>query len=279
MIGITFKEPKAKEWVDWRKECNIETNKLVKAVKKNGKVQIKDALYKKQKLFYFKKDGPFRGKCAYCEQKISGNQHGDIEHYRPKKKVTDEADNAIIISEKGKKKPHPGYYWLAYDWKNLLPSCGLCNQASTDQTTGKPIGKRNRFPINGAYAVKPGKESYEKPLLLHPCWDNPSEHFEIDETGVFGAKTACGEMCIKIFGLNLRGLPSDRKKEYEDVKNKLGLLALSLLTDPKGLKTKELFDKILKIKDGHGEFTSVALKAIADSDDTLSPFKALIGKG
>ena len=140
------------------------------------------------------------------------------------------------------------------------------------------MGKRNRFPVNGTHAVKPGRESHEKPLLLHPCWDNPSEHFEIDETGVLGAKTACGEMCINIFGLNLRGLPGHRKNEYDGVKLKISILAQSIVNDPNGRQTKDLIESIQKLKDGHGEFTSVALKAIADSDDNLNPLKALIGK-
>jgi hypothetical protein len=31
----------------------------------------------------------------------------------------------------------PGYYWLAYEWSNLLISCQLCNQEF----------KKNRFPL------------------------------------------------------------------------------------------------------------------------------------
>jgi hypothetical protein len=27
----------------------------------------------------------------------------------------------------GKSVEHPGYFWLAYHWKNLLPSCAFCN--------------------------------------------------------------------------------------------------------------------------------------------------------
>ena len=269
MIRIKFLEPTNSDWVDWRNKCKTETTKLVAAVKNNKEKQIKDVLYKKQKAVYFNENGPFRGKCAYCEQKIVGDQHGDIEHYRPKGKVTDEDDKEIIISEKGKKKPHPGYYWLAYDWRNLLPSCGLCNKPATEQKTGEAIGKRNRFPINGSRAVKPGKESLEKPLLLHPCSDYPSKHLKIDETGIFSALSKRGEMCIKVLGLNLRGLPGDRKKVYDDVKNRIGILVQGLVTDPNGDKTKERVATLNEIKDGYGAFTAVALKAIDDSKENL----------
>ena len=115
----------------------------------------------------------------------------------------------------------------------------------------------------------------EKPLLLHPCSDNPSKHLKIDETGIFSARTKRGEMCIKIFGLNLRGLPVGRKKVYDDVRNTMSILALELIDDPNGPKTKERLEKIRKLKNGHGEYTIVALKAIADSKETLSPFWSL----
>ena len=54
----------------------------------------------------------FHGKCAYCETKYEANQPVDIEHYRPK--------SAYMVDGKLTK---PGYWWLAADWTNLLPSC------------------------------------------------------------------------------------------------------------------------------------------------------------
>src|ERR1035441_2039073 len=88
----------------------------------------------------------FGGKCAYCESEFTSVAWGDVEHYRPKRSV---------MGEK-----HPGYYWLAYDPRNLLPSCQKCNQGS---------GKRNYFPIAGIRATCPNDDlSAELPLLLNP---------------------------------------------------------------------------------------------------------------
>ena len=58
----------------------------------------------------------FGGKCAYCETYYAATQPVAIEHYRPKGEVTID----------GKRVP-PGYYWLASEWTNLLPSCTDCN--------------------------------------------------------------------------------------------------------------------------------------------------------
>ncbi|WP_089812008.1 hypothetical protein [Chitinophaga sp. YR627] len=57
-------------------------------------------------------------KCCFCESKISHTSYGDVEHYRPK--------SAWVQHEEALNKP--GYFWLSYDWNNLLLSCELCNQ-------------------------------------------------------------------------------------------------------------------------------------------------------
>src|SRR6478609_10488621 len=49
----------------------------------------------------------FYGKCAYCEVKIVVASVPDIELFRPKGGVTERPE-------------HPGYWWLASDWDNML---------------------------------------------------------------------------------------------------------------------------------------------------------------
>src|SRR3954454_1457494 len=56
----------------------------------------------------------FHRKCAYCEISTA-RVDWEVEHYRPKGRVAE-------------RQGHPGYYWLAYDWDNLFPSCTFCNQ-------------------------------------------------------------------------------------------------------------------------------------------------------
>ncbi|MEZ5007772.1 MAG: hypothetical protein R2753_06420 [Chitinophagales bacterium] len=52
-------------------------------------------------------------KCCYCEKPID---KGDLEHYRPKKGW--KQNNGAAMTK-------PGYYWLAYRWRNLLLSCKI----------------------------------------------------------------------------------------------------------------------------------------------------------
>ena len=139
----------------------------------------------------------FHGKCAYCETFYASQGPVDIEHYRPKAGVEDDA-------------AHWGYWWKAADWRNLLPSCIDCNrrryQLLPTPETGSladllavctPIwqtGKENAFPVvPGTRAYAPGQppgeeDRTERPYLLDPCRDDPTEHldFLVDSPVPFG---------------------------------------------------------------------------------------------
>ena len=104
----------------------------------------------------------FHGKCAYCESLIVAAAPLDVELYRPKAGVAESPD-------------HPGYWWLASDWDNMLASCADCNRVRSH--AGERAGKGNRFPLldEAKRAFTSGAEADETPLLLNPCLDNP-EH-------------------------------------------------------------------------------------------------------
>ena len=207
MIKINFIEPETEEWNQWKNDCDQESKSLTK----NSKIKN---LYKKRNIkdnIFFNKDGPFHGKCVYCERLLA--MHDDMDHFRPKKGVTDKNNKKIeIIDESGNTIPHPGYYWLAYDWKNLLPACKDCN--SLKKVNGKLIGKQNRFPVKGKHASCPEEIKAEKPLLINPVIQDPSEHLKMDTvTGNIIGLTEKGNMCIDIFGLNDRDVLLEGRKK------------------------------------------------------------------
>ncbi|WP_175421746.1 MULTISPECIES: endonuclease [unclassified Bradyrhizobium] len=117
----------------------------------------------------------FHGKCAYCESRYAFQAPVDVEHYRPKGRVEGEPN-------------HPGYWWLAADWANLLPSCLDCNRrrkqvapvVSATLTVlyeAMQTGKQDSFPVLGARALhEPDDLVTEQPLLLDPTRDEPDEH-------------------------------------------------------------------------------------------------------
>ena len=141
-------------------------------------------------------DELFHGKCAYCESFFASTAPVDVEHYRPKGAVSEDAS-------------HPGYWWVAMDWDNLLPSCIDCNRQRkqiTPRLSARLLtlqedrqgfnpgslllsGKKDSFPILGRRAMSAAQDfADEYPLLLDPCRDNPDEHlkFHIDRNNLIG---------------------------------------------------------------------------------------------
>lgn len=124
----------------------------------------------------------FHGKCAYCESYYGAQAPVDVEHYRPKGAVEDAPD-------------HPGYWWLAMAWDNLLPSCIDCNRRrrqKTPQTVNDVAvlhrtmltGKKDCFPISGTRAETVSSDlMVEDALLLDPTRDDAADHllFWIEE--------------------------------------------------------------------------------------------------
>ncbi|MCP4163379.1 MAG: hypothetical protein GY760_25250, partial [Deltaproteobacteria bacterium] len=123
-------------------------------------------------------------KCAYCESKFLHVYVGDVEHFRPKGKVSN------------REASKPGYYWLASSWNNLLLSCRNCNQSSRQLIDGfdaeVSVGKHDQFPlIETADTSDPlffssfdlvHDEKHR--LLINPTKEDPEEFFEYDKNGV-----------------------------------------------------------------------------------------------
>jgi hypothetical protein len=143
----------------------------------------------------------FHGKCAYCEIKIEAGFLGDAEHYRPKGAVT-EFDGGKQLPVQRNGQPHGGYYWLAYDWMNLVPSCQRCNAVE---------GKRTQFPIQGTrvFDETEGPDSktlneIEQPYLLHPydSKHDPRDHLVFSPDGKVVGLDEIGKQSIKVLDLN-----------------------------------------------------------------------------
>lgn len=101
-----------------------------------------------------------QGKCCYCERRRDANAEGDVEHFRPKLKVTE-------------KPGHPGYWWLAYEWSNYLFSCKACNSDY----------KKNHFPVldeTHRATTKDDDLSLERPVLINPSVEDPAEFIDYD---------------------------------------------------------------------------------------------------
>ncbi len=152
--------------------------------------EVKDFLYESQ-----------LGKCCYCERNRDKKEF-DVEHFRPKGKVKEAELN------------HPGYWWLAYDWENLLIACKTCNQK-----------KSSHFPLkdekNRAY-LEDTDLGKEVPILINPLNENPELFIDYDvrETGLMvKAIGRCerGENTVNaLTGINDRKVMEERKGKLEE---------------------------------------------------------------
>lgn len=275
MRKIDFVPPGNPDWDDWFRRCTEAKDKLIESYRNGGDIVINSALYGEMKVNIFMNyDHPFRGKCAYCERDIH-NQHGDIDHFRPKGRVVDHPRKIVSQLIAGVEKAHPGYFWMVYDWQNLLPCCIRCNQPTSKFTEGNGIGKWDYFPVNGFRAWEPGEENQEEPLLINPIHVDPTAHIIFNKNGVLGWKTSQGEETIKILGLNEYDLPDRRKERYLLANTLTNDFICSYKVDRYCERTTQLQEQLKKITDGYGEFTTYALIGITDASNS---FKEALGE-
>lgn len=264
MIRINFIEPKDDEWSDWKTRCKDATEKLIEDFENGRPISITN-LYKEKKKVFFQRDDHFYGKCIYCESLIISTHPGDVEHFRPKGKVTDIKNRPIKITIDDDEVDHPGYYWLAYELTNLMPACEDCNRPSSGNSEGKKIGKWMKFPISGSYATSPGEEKNESPLLINPLIEEPNEYLKINSLGIIESvnDSPKGNMCIEVFGLNDRlSLVDERREMYKQVEKELRLAYTAI--SMRSVDRQEYIDKINDYKNGKRPYTLAARKAVEE---------------
>jgi uncharacterized protein (TIGR02646 family) len=149
-----------------------------------GHKTVRDALLKAQ-----------NEKCAYCESKV--RESAPIDHFRPTSR----------------------YYWLAYDWENLLVGCGECNSTY----------KGERFPLDDESKRATSHHddlSLESPLLINPTKEDLTASLEWREEVIRAIDgNPRGEATIQILGLNSAILAKNRYAHLKLIKTLLEGLA------------------------------------------------------
>ena len=279
MIFVLCNQPNESGWRGWHKRVSAKLRVWCKLANKgnstvvvdeegerSNSVKISNALYIERKEDILER---FGGRCAYCESLIKADQPGDVEHYRPKGAVetlvlpastaeakqtlvrtTDHGEETLVRKTvevkfaNGSRGPHPGYYWLAYEWSNLLPACTACNRAQN--RNGHFVGKEMVFAVEGdANALRPTAVKRRRPLLINPNEDDPSDDLELEgETGVLSPKRLAdgtlsrrGTTTIALLDLNRTELVAQRKRAYEDFHEILSKLIRMRLDDPATVRT------------------------------------------
>jgi hypothetical protein len=170
MIRYTIPAAELRKRVDarsgtWRDRAKGLTSKAVVA----GKVLEGDAIWSEVKPIFLDIQG---NKCVYCERLLPGEELGlvehDVEHYRPKNRITEWPAKKDLKALGLAAYPFPtggpaaqGYISLAFDLSNYGAACKTCNSSL----------KADRFPIAGNRAAPPftpAKLKAEDPFLLLP---------------------------------------------------------------------------------------------------------------
>ncbi|WP_157232123.1 hypothetical protein [Hyalangium minutum] len=187
------------------------------------------------------------GKCGYCEVRVTGSQHGDVDHFYPKGEVWALHDDRTkwgqeipgLSKVKGRKKKllsRRGYWWLVYEWKNYVLACLVCNQQ----------WKLSFFPVRAKRRkLPPLPRSKEKPLLLNPFFGpDPVRHLQFIITGAIipykGSRY--GFETIRTCGLDRPSLTLDRHEKAQRAYYLLKKLTTCLPTTPEyDLTLKDFF--------------------------------------
>lgn len=254
-------------WQEWREKAERATLKVIEAWEQwypkavpgtKFDYNFDKEIWKELKLWMSK--NLFHNKCAYCETPVDLDRFGgDSEHFRPKGNVTIQGENNKKVAAEctfpdGRKMPHPGYFWLAYDWRNLMPACTFCNSSGkVDQfpTTKSHVLMRELMAAEIAELKKDLKElllesprtsgkyflpprvlnKEEEPGLLCPLNPEedrePSKHLRYGLGGIVVAvdNSPLGKDSIRVYKLEREGIQERRhdaqdylERKYSDIR-------------------------------------------------------------
>ena len=183
------------------------------------------------------------GKCCYCERRRDQKGEPDVEHFRPKAKLKENPK-------------HSGYWWLAYNWDNLLISCKKCNNR---KHTNFPLKDENKRAFSENDDLKK-----EEPILINPLTENPEDFIIYDipkddkNPLMIKAIGKCerGDKTINVLtGINDRELLIERAESFRDYR----ILYKYFLAMKNSFEAKkEIYEEIKKKIDSDSRFAGLA---------------------
>ncbi|SDM66105.1 HNH endonuclease family protein [Kriegella aquimaris] len=236
-------------------------SKVIKSLSEKGKHQFSTPYYASS-IIKTKLSQIYNNKCAFCENDTTAGASLQVEHYRPKAKVTEEAN-------------HPGYYWLGYEWSNLLYSCSKCNRSKANFFPIKSTGTR----INNPSIISSGELNFSKlrsyyvdylnegPLIINPEVTCPRKHITFLPSGKIKGNTDEGKETILKCKLYRNPLVIARKKLISDVLFELKKVVNDFNKNNVGKETvryvvKNEVLKLLKLYNNNQSFSELARTAL-----------------
>ena len=201
-------------------------------------------------------------KCWYSEASLQ-QPEGQVEHYRPKRRLS--------------KAGHDGYWWRAFDWRNLRLAHPTVNRRKTDYLTGQRKGKGSYFPLRNESrrAKNRAEEASEEPVLLDPvfardtrliCFSaesgTPRPRYTKEQNDWFHRRA---EESIEYYHLDEASWNAKRADLMAEVKilcDQLETLAVQQPRDEDAYNQK--IDEIVKYLGPFAEFSSACLQMVRE---------------
>lgn len=269
------------EWDNWQKKATAFIEQAIASWEAEQQPSLNAAVWKDLRDWLL--EHVFRGKCAYCETRLVRSTY-DAEHFRPKARV-----QVLNANNHLETIAHPGYFWLAYFWKNILPSCEFCNRSG---------GKANQFPVRNQHVTPtlltedavqnllrqpfrgaPSQAFYylhpddldvlEEPLLLNPYVDQPDDHLDFTD-GIAAPRNASerGRVSVEVYNLNDERIIAARL-EAQDIA--LTQFLLKFATTDGSIQDKQAAAQaaILEYKTGEAEYSAAVMDYLQSSSEKL----------
>ncbi len=184
-------------------------------------------------------------KCCFSEVKFD-RDYPNVEHFRPKGRV-----DPFPYGEP----EYPGYYWLAYNWSNLL----LCKSAINSSN------KRNYFPLQqGSERKKNHNESIiENPILIDPSIEDPRIHIRFHKDEPFGVDDR-GRFNVEFFKLRHPELEEARRTKFHSLNIIRTLIEKALARGDDKSEYREDIEFLKSCMNASAEFSSMAIDFLQD---------------
>lgn len=227
-------------------------------------------------------------KCWYCETKRRRDYY-TVDHFRPKSSVDEN-------------KEHSGYWWLAFEWRNLRFSCSYCNSGYRKDGVE---GKKSSFPIvdeTKRAAIGPNATAEidscidESPVLLDPTRPLDVQLLDYMPDGTVGSWYESDEnipipghryghtratASIRLLGLNGTTLVDERKLLLNEIRRLVNLIDFNLnrTTDDPALvseNTNALLQQLCESISFKGEYSAAARRYVSLLSESRSWLRRML---
>ncbi len=177
-LDLVLSDPRAQMLIDAAEAVSAELVAENDAARRHELMKARRATWVDFRVLF---EDIYGAKCWYTESKNPGTDD-DIDHYRPKGSVAEAPD-------------HGGYWWEAFNWKNLRLSCHRANRRRGNPDTGTVLGKGDHFPLlDEAHRWRsPDRFCHEEPALLDPTDPEDPPHLTFDIDGRVAVAPAYAE--------------------------------------------------------------------------------------